>query len=57
MASTPALKRYNWRVICLSLFYAAFLLVAVYGFKHQLVPDALKYLIAILPALPIRRAT
>ena len=53
MASTPALKRYNGRVIWLSLFYAAFLLVAVYGFKHQLVPDALKYVIAVLPALPI----
>ena len=53
MVSTPALKRYNGRVIWLSLFYAAFLLVAVYAFKHQLVPNALKYVIAVLPALPI----
>ena len=52
-ARTAAWKRYNWRLIWLSLFYAAFLLVAVYGFKHQLVPDALKYLVAVLPALPI----
>ena len=41
------------RVIWLSLFYAVFLIAAVYGFKHQLVPDALKYVVAILPALPI----
>jgi hypothetical protein len=26
---------------------------AVYGFKHQLVPEALKYVVAVLPALPI----
>ena len=50
---TAAWKRYNWRLIWLSLFYAAFLLLAVYGFKHRLVPDALKYLVAVLPALPI----
>jgi len=29
------------------------LIAAVYGFKHQLVPTALKYPVAILPALPI----
>jgi len=53
MVRTPAWKRYNWRVVWLSLVYAAFLMTAVYGFKHQLVPGALKYLVAILPALPI----
>lgn len=52
-ARTPALRRYNWRVVWLSLAYAAFLIAAVYGFKHQLVPEAFKYLVAILPALPI----
>jgi hypothetical protein len=50
---TPAWKRYNWRVIWLSALYAAFLLPAVYGFKHQLVPGALQYVVAVLPALPI----
>ena len=50
---TAAWKRYNWRVIWLSLLYALFLIIAVYGFKHRLVPDALKYVIAVLPALPI----
>ena len=53
MVRTPAWKRYNWRVIWLSLGYAIFLLGAVYGFKHQLVPAGLKYVVAILPALPI----
>jgi hypothetical protein len=53
VARTAAWKRYNWRAIWLSLAYAIFLIVAVYGFKHQLVPDTLKYVVAILPALPI----
>ena len=53
IARTPAWKRYNWRVVWLSLFYAVFLIAAVYGFKHQLVPGVLKYAVAILPALPI----
>ena len=53
MLRTPAWKRYNWRVLWLSLLYAAFLIFAVYGFKHKLVPGALTYVVAILPALPI----
>jgi hypothetical protein len=53
MVRTPAWKRYNWRVIWLSLAYAAFLLPAVYGFKHGLVSDGVAYVVAILPALPI----
>ena len=53
MLRTPAWKRYNWRVIWLSLLYAAFLLPAVYGFKHALIPGGFKYVDAVLPALPI----
>ena len=53
MMRTPAWKRYNMRVVWLSLLYATFLIAAVYGFKHQLVPTGMKYLVAILPALPI----
>src|SRR3982751_4688041 len=53
MLRTPAWKRYNWRVVWLSLAYAAFLLPAVYGFKHALIPGIWKYVVAILPALPI----
>jgi hypothetical protein len=53
MLRTAAWRRYNWRVILLSLLYAAFLIGAVYGFKHKLVPTPLAYPVAILPALPI----
>jgi hypothetical protein len=53
MIRTPAWKRYNWRVVWLSLLYAAFLIGAVYGFKHQLIPASVKYVVAVLPALPI----
>jgi hypothetical protein len=53
MLRTPAWKRYNWRVVLLSLLYTAFLLGAVYGFKHQLLSGSITYLVAILPALPI----
>ena len=44
VARTSAWKRYNWRVIWLSLGYAILLIGAVYGFK---------YVVAVLPALPI----
>src|SRR4029079_546020 len=53
MAHSTAWKRYNWRLIWLSLSYAIFLIAAVYGFKHQLVPNGLRYFVAVLPALPI----
>ena len=53
MSRSAAWKRYNWRAIWLSLLYAAFLIGAVYGFKHGMIPGALKYLVAVLPALPI----
>src|SRR3954470_15015009 len=52
-ARTPAWRRYNWRTIWLSLAYAILLIGAVYGFKHRLIPQALAYPVAILPALPI----
>ena len=53
MVRTPAWKRYNWRVVWLSLLYAAALLLAVYGFKHHLLSGGLAYVVAVLPALPI----
>jgi hypothetical protein len=53
VARTAAWKHYNIRVVWLSVVYAAFLIAAVYGFKHNLVPGPLKYFVAILPALPI----
>ena len=48
-----AIQRYNMRVIILSLAYAAFLLGAVYGFKHHLVGGVFAWVVAVLPALPI----
>ena len=53
MFRTPASRRYNWRVLWLSLFYVLFLFTAVYGFKHHMVTGIAAYLIAALPALPI----
>jgi hypothetical protein len=53
MVRSSAWKRYNWRIVWLSLLYGAFFLPAVYGFKHHLVPHSVAYLVAILPALPL----
>ena len=53
MSLSPALRRYNVRVIALSLLYGAFLLPAVYAFKHHLIGGALAWVAAVLPALPI----
>lgn len=50
---SSAWKRYNWRVIWCSLLYCAFLLPAVYGFKHHLISGAVAWVVAVLPALPI----
>lgn len=53
MTRPTAWKRYNDRMIWLSLAYAIFLLAAVYAFKHHLIGGPLAYIAAILPALPI----
>lgn len=53
MPRSAAWVRYNWRTVWLSLLYAIFLIGAVYGFKHKLIPGSLQYVAAILPALPI----
>jgi hypothetical protein len=53
MLWNAATKRYNKRVIGLSMLYAVFLLFAVYGFKHQMLHGPIAYVAAILPALPI----
>ena len=53
LAKSPAIRRYNVRVIWLSLLYAAFLLGAVYAFKHHLVSGPIAWVAAILPALAI----
>ena len=53
MRSSSAIKRYNVRVIWLSLLYAAFLVGAILAFNHRLVAGPLAYFAAILPAVPI----
>ncbi len=53
MVKNPATRRYNRRVIMLSLAYAITLLAAVYAFKHHLLAGPIAYGVAILPALPI----
>jgi hypothetical protein len=53
VSKSKALKRYNYRVIVLSVIYAVILIAAVYGFKHQLLSGPIAYVAAILPALPI----
>jgi hypothetical protein len=53
MPWTPAAKRYNFRLILLSLLYGAFLIPAVYGFKHHLVTGPAAWIVAVLPALPL----
>ena len=53
VARTSAWIRYNIRVVWLSLVYSAFLIFAVYGFKHRMFGGPASYLVAILPALPI----
>jgi hypothetical protein len=50
---TTAWKRYNMRIIWLSLLYAAFLIPAVYGFKHHLIAGPVAWIVAVLPAIPI----
>lgn len=53
MTFSPAIKRYNKRVLALSAAYAVLLLGAVYLFKHHLIAGPVTYAVAVLPALPI----
>ena len=53
MIKSPAIRRYNRRVILLMLIYAAILMAVVYGFNRHLLNGPPAYAAAILPALPI----
>jgi len=53
VAMSKAIRRYNRRVIILSLIYAVLLIAVVYGFNHALLGGPFAYVAAILPALPI----
>jgi len=50
---TPAQRRYNRRVLWLSLVYALLLFGAVYAFRRDLLAGPVAWAAAILPALPI----
>lgn len=53
LTKTRATRRYNVRVTVLSLLYSAFLIGAVYAFKHHMVGGPVAWVVAVLPALPI----
>lgn len=53
MPHSPAARRYNRRVLILSLVYAVCLLGAVYGFKHHLLSGPIAWIVAVLPGLSI----
>ena len=53
MTRSLAARRYNHRVLWLSLAYVAGLFAALYAFDHRLIDGPAAYLIAALPALPI----
>jgi hypothetical protein len=53
MVCNPAKRRYNWRVLVLSLIYAILLIAAVHLFTHHLMRGPLAWIVGILPALPI----
>ncbi|WP_419808736.1 hypothetical protein [Sphingomonas sp.] len=51
--ASPALRRYNRRILLLSLVYAACLFAAVYLFKHHLIAGPLAWPVALAPAVPV----
>jgi hypothetical protein len=53
MAFSPAQRRYNRRVLWLSMLYAVLLFVAVYLLSRHLVSGPLAYIIGVLPALAV----
>jgi hypothetical protein len=52
-AQSPALRRYNIRVLILSVVYVAALFAVLSAFKHHLVSGPASYLVGVAPALPI----
>ena len=53
MARSPAARRYNRRVVWLSLIYVAALFAAIHAFNTRLLDGPAAFLAAVLPALPI----
>ncbi|MCU6453820.1 hypothetical protein LPN01_06995 [Sphingomonas sp. A2-49] len=53
MRFSPAQRRYNRRVLVLSVVYAALLFLAVYLLSRHLVAGPAAYVVGILPALAV----
>lgn len=53
MPASPALRRYNRRILTLSLIYAVCLFGAVYSFQHRLLTGPLAWPVALAPALAV----
>ncbi|SFO08212.1 hypothetical protein [Sphingomonas sp. OK281] len=53
MLTNPAIRRYNRRVMLLSLVYAALLFATIYLFVHGALHGPIAYVAALLPALPL----
>lgn len=53
MPFSPAQRRYNRRVLILSLVYTVLLLIAVYLLSRHLVAGPLAYVVGTLPALAV----
>lgn len=53
IGASPAVRRYNRRILLLSLVYMVTLFAAVYAFKHHLLSGPLAWVVALLPALAV----
>ncbi|MGK3868243.1 hypothetical protein ABI118_15700, partial [Enterococcus faecium] len=53
MACSPAQRRYNRRIIILSVVYAAILLPVCWLFVRHMATGPLAYLLGVAPALPV----
>lgn len=53
MAFSPAQRRYNRRVLLLSILYVILLFFAVYLLSRDLVEGPLAYVVGVLPALAV----
>lgn len=53
MPASPALRRYNRRILLLSVVYVACLFAAVHVFNHRLLSGPLAWAVALAPALAV----
>jgi len=53
MLTNPAIRRYNRRVLVLSVIYAVLLFAMLYLFRRAALHGPIAYVVAILPAIPL----